>query len=64
MKRLLTTLVVFTSLLGGAGAVWAQDSDTGFKAAQSGDFATPLKEWKSLADQGECLSRITGVRLI
>ena len=64
MKRLLTTLVILTGLLGGAGAVWAQDFEKEFKVAQSGDFATTLKEWKPLADQGECLSRITEVRLI
>ena len=32
--------------------VTAQDFDKGFAAAQSGDFATALKEWRSLAEQG------------
>jgi len=52
MKRLLTTLVILTGLLGSAGAVWAQDFNKGLKAAQSGDFATALKEWRPLAEQG------------
>jgi TPR repeat protein len=32
--------------------VWAQDFNKGLKAAQSGDFATALREWKPLAEQG------------
>ena len=52
MKRLLATLMFLTILLGTAGAVWAQDFDKGLKAYQSGDFATALKEWKPLAEQG------------
>jgi TPR repeat protein len=53
MKRLLTTLVILTGLIGSGGAVWAQDYDKGLKAAQSGDFVTALKEWKPLAEQGD-----------
>ena len=52
MKRLLTTLVILTSLIGSGGAVWAQDFNKGLKAAQSDDFATALKEWKPLAEHG------------
>ena len=52
MKRLLTTLVVLTGLIGSGGAVWAQDFNKGLKAARSGDFATAMKEWKLLAQQG------------
>ena len=55
MKRLLTTLVILTGLVGSAGAVWADaqsDFENGMKAAQSGDFATALKEWKPLAEHG------------
>ena len=52
MKRLLTTLVILTGLISSAGAVWAQDFNKGLKAAQSGDFATALKEWTLLAEQG------------
>jgi len=52
MKRLLTTLVILTGLLGGAGAAGAQDFDKGLKAAQNGDWVTALKEWKPLVEQG------------
>ena len=52
MKRLLTTLVILTGLIGSGGAVWAQDFNKGLEAAQSGDFATAMKEWKPLAEQG------------
>jgi len=52
MKRFLTTLVILTGLIGSAGAVWAQDLNKGLKAAQSGDFATAMKEWRPLAEQG------------
>jgi TPR repeat protein len=57
MKRLLTTLVILTGLLGSADAVWAQGFNKGLKAAQSGDFATALKEWKPLADQGDAVAQ-------
>ena len=57
MKRLLTTLVILTGLLGSGGAVWAQDYDKGLKAYQSGDFATALKEWKPLAEQGNAAAQ-------
>ena len=57
MKRLLATLVILTGLIGSGGDVWAQDFNKGLKAAQSGDFATALKEWKPLAEQGEGMSR-------
>ena len=52
MKRLLTTLVILTGLIGSGGAVWAQDFNKGLKAAQSGDFVTALKEWTLLAERG------------
>ena len=52
MKRLLTTLVVLASLLGSGGAVWAQDYRKGFKAWLAGDYATALKEWRPIAEQG------------
>ena len=57
MKKLLTTLVILTGLIGSGGAVWAQDFDKGMKAAQSGDFATAMKEWKPLAEQGNAVAQ-------
>jgi hypothetical protein len=52
MKKLLTALVIIVSL-GTAGTVCAQDFDKGLRAAQSGDYATALKEWTVLAEQGD-----------
>ena len=57
MKRLLTTLVILTGLVVSTPAVWAQDFNKGLKAAQSGDFATALKEWKPLAEQGNAAAQ-------
>ena len=36
-----------------AGSSWGQDFDKGVAAAQSGDWATVLKEWVPLAEQGD-----------
>ena len=44
----LTLAVLLGSLVTGCGA----DFDKGLDAAQSGDFATALREWKPLAEQG------------
>ncbi len=52
MKRILTALVLLTGLFGAGGAVWAGDIDKGMKAYRSGDYATALKEWRPLAEQG------------
>ena len=51
MKKLLTALVIIVSLAT-TGAVCAQDRLKGFRAFQSGDYATALKEWTVLAKQG------------
>ena len=48
MRTFLTT-VMFVAI---AAAVSAQDFNKGLAAAQSGDFATALKEWTPLAEQG------------
>ena len=42
MKRLLTTLVILTGLLGSAGSVWAgaqSDAVKGYAAYEAGDYA-------------------------
>ena len=36
-----------------AAPISAQDFQKGLEAAQSGDFATALKEWKPLSEQGD-----------
>ena len=40
-------------LLGSAGLSWSADFQKGLTAAQSGDFATAVREWKPLAEQGD-----------
>ena len=45
----LTLAVLLGSLVTGCGA----DFDKGLAAAQSGDFATALREWRPLAEQGD-----------
>ena len=52
MKTLLTTFcVTIAVLLGSAGNSWSADFQKGVTAAQSGDFATALREWTPLAEQ-------------
>ena len=49
MKRLLTALI-FVLL---AEPAYAQDFDKGLAAAERGDYATALREWRPLAEQGD-----------
>ena len=51
MKRLLILPVLLLTLLVGNPA-FSADFQKGLDAAQKGDFATALKEWKPLAEQG------------
>ena len=54
MKNLTTTLyLTLVLLLGSAGASWGNDFLKGLNAYHSGDFATALREWKPLAEQGD-----------
>ena len=41
-----------------AAPIFAQDFNKGLEAAQSGDFETALKEWKSLAEGGNSAAQI------
>jgi TPR repeat protein len=52
MKRLLTTLVILTGLLGSAGAVWAGEYENAKKAYQSDDYFLALKLTMPRAKQG------------
>ena len=52
MKRILTALVLLSGLFGAGGAVWAGVYDKGWDAWMSDDYATALKEWRPLAEQG------------
>jgi hypothetical protein len=53
MKKLTATFcLTLTLLLGSASLSWSADFQKGLTAAQSGDFATALREWTPLAKQG------------
>ena len=53
MRTLTATLcLTIAVLLGSAGVSWSADYQKGLTAAQSGDFATALREWTPLAEQG------------
>ena len=49
MKKILSALAVAVVL---SGAAYAQDLQKGLAAAQAGDYATALQEWRPLAEQG------------
>ena len=50
-KNTLTDRKMLTVLLGNAGVSWSADYQKGLDAANRGDFATALREWKPLAEQ-------------
>ena len=53
MKKLTTTLcVTIAVLLGNLGVSWSADLQKGLDAVNRGDFATALREWRPLAEQG------------
>ena len=53
MKRILPVLCLTIAVfLGSVGVCWGADLQKGFDAAQRGDYATALREWKPLAEQG------------
>ena len=42
-----------TILLGSSGVCWSADFQKGLAAYEKGDYATALKEWTPLAEQGD-----------
>jgi hypothetical protein len=52
MRTLIIIPVLLFSLFLGASS-YSADFNKGLTAAQSGDFATALKEWKPLAEKGD-----------
>ena len=54
MNRSIAAAAVFIL---GASAVFAQDFDAGSRAYEAGDYATALKEWTPLAEQGDAARR-------
>jgi len=59
--RTLTATICLTLavLLGSAGVSWSADFQKGFAAYQSGDYATALREWKPLAEQGNAVAQFS-----
>jgi uncharacterized protein len=51
MKIVLAILILATGL--GFGEAARADYQDGYYAYESGDYATALKEWRPLAEQGE-----------
>ena len=64
MKRLTAILcLTIAVLLGSVGVSWSGDFEEGLAAAQSGDFATALREWTPFAKQGDADAQRTFIRI-
>ena len=58
MKRLTATLCLMIAvLLGSVGMSASADFQKGLTATVSGDYATALREWKPLAEQGNVFAQ-------
>ena len=58
MKSVFTALLLSISLIFSSGMTsYAQDFEKGLRAAQSGDFATALREWMPLAERGNTFAQ-------
>ena len=58
MRKLIGTLcLTLAVLLGSVGMSESADFDKGLTAYQSGDYATALREWKPLAEQGDAVAQ-------
>ena len=54
MKKLTVSFCLMTALVfGSVGAGWSADLDRGLAAYKRGDFATALREWAPLAQNGD-----------
>ena len=59
MKRLTTIcLTVAVLLVGSSGISWGADFERGWIAYKSGDYASALREWKPLAEQGNVYAQV------
>ena len=56
-KNTLTDRKMLTVLLGNAEVSWSADYQKGLDAANRGDFATALREWKPLAEQRNAVAQ-------
>ena len=60
MRKLTATLcLTLTILLGSVGLSWSADLRKGAFAYQSGDYATALREWTPLAEQGDDFAQLS-----
>ena len=60
MRNLTATIcLTLAVLIGSAGISWSADFQKGLIAYQSGDFATALREWTPLAEQGDALAQFS-----
>ncbi len=57
MKHLTTLCLTLAVLLGSAGVSWSADFQKGLTAYDSGDYATALREWTPLAEQGNAAAQ-------
>ena len=58
MKHLTASLcLTIVVVLGSVGVSWRADLQKGLTAAQSGDNATALHEWTTLAEQGNAYAQ-------
>ena len=57
---LATICLTFVLSFGTISAAWSADFQKGVDAAQSGDYATALREWKLLAKQGYVYAHMWG----
>ena len=56
-KPTATICLTIAVLLGSAGLSWSADFKKGLTAYKSGDYATAMREWKPLAEQGDAESQ-------
>ena len=57
LNLLMRSCLTISLLLGTVAFSWSADMEKGLAAAQSGDFATALREWKPLAEQGDAAAQ-------
>ena len=58
MTYLRTIFIAFALSLAAIAPATAQDLQKGVEAAQRGDFATALREWRPLAEQRDATGQI------
>ena len=56
MRVFVITLILFLQII--ASPVTAQDFDRGLAAYNAGDYATAIKEWEPLAEDGDIIAQL------